>query len=75
MMYEWKNKEGEVVEHDHWSVPPSLPGKWTRVYSFGTGRVEGAGGSPSRVSMKTDEKPPAQTVYINESNLKVFDAG
>lgn len=52
MKYEWKNtKTNEVVEHNHWSTPPALPGKWVRVFAFGTGRVEGAGGSPSRVSV------------------------
>lgn len=45
----WKNEKGEVVEHDHYSDPPKLPGTWKRVYSFGLGRVEG-GGSPGRTS-------------------------
>jgi hypothetical protein len=44
--YDWKNVEtGEVVTTSHWSEPPDDSGKWRRLYSFGVGRVEGAGGS------------------------------
>jgi len=53
MRYEWKNvRTGKVVEHDHWSVPPKLPGKWVRLFNFGVGRVEGAGGSPGMPSTR-----------------------
>lgn len=53
MKYEWRNVEtGEMVEHDHWSVPPALPGTWVRNYLFGVGRVEGGGGTPGRTSVK-----------------------
>lgn len=49
-LYEWKNtKTGEVVDHDHWSEPPNLPGEWKRVFSVGLGRIEG-GASPARPS-------------------------
>lgn len=49
--YEWKNVETEeIVDHDHWSKPPELPGEWKRVFSFGLGRVEGGGASPARTS-------------------------
>ena len=52
MIYAWENKEtGEVVDHTHYSQPPSKPGKWTRIYSFGAGRVSGAAGSPARPSL------------------------
>jgi len=46
MTYEWMNDEHEIVEHDHWSEPPALPGNWRRVFSLSFGRVDGAGGSP-----------------------------
>lgn len=73
--YEWKNQNGEVVEHDHWSKPPRLPGTWKRVYSFAAGRVEGGGGSPSRTSIKSDEGPTNQVVKLDESNIRwVADA-
>lgn len=53
MKWEWKNvKTGEVVEHDHWSIPPDKSGDWKRVWAFGVGRVEGGGGSPGRVSKR-----------------------
>ncbi len=53
MTYEWKNvRTGKVVEHDHPTEPPFKRGKWQRVYSFGTGSVEGGGGSPARTSVK-----------------------
>lgn len=52
-LYEWKNvKTGKIVEHDHWSEPPDLPGKWQRVYSVAIGRVPGASGSPGMPSTK-----------------------
>lgn len=55
MRYEWKNTEtGEVVEHDHWSVPPQKPGEWQRLFAFGVGRVNGAGGSRGWTSSKKD---------------------
>lgn len=78
MKYEWKNKEGDVVDHDHWGVAPKLPGKWTRVYSFAAGRVEGGGGSPSRTSLKGETaveeapKPTNQVVRLSENNVKWF---
>lgn len=49
-VYEWRNEEGQVVEHDHWSEPPALPGTWKRVYSVGIGAVSGAGSSKARTS-------------------------
>ena len=55
--YAWKNKKtGEVVDVTRpvaeANVPPDSGEKddWERVYSFGVGRVEGAGGSPGRVT-------------------------
>ena len=49
-VYEWKNvKTGKVVEHTSPTEPPAK-GKWIRVYSFGIGRVEGAGNAPARTS-------------------------
>jgi len=57
-VYEWKNnKTGKIVEHDHWNEPPDKSGHWFRLFSFGTGRVEGAGTSPSRPSTKKGGKP------------------
>lgn len=57
MIYEWKNaKTGEVVEHDHWSMPPRKPGTWRRIYSVGIGRVEGAGGNSGMPSTKLKGK-------------------
>lgn len=51
MRYEWKNTEtGEVVESEHWSIPPDKSGNWQRVFRFGVGRVEGGGGSPGRAT-------------------------
>lgn len=51
--YDWKNDEtGEVVTTAHWSKPPEGPGKWRRLYVFGVGRVEGAGGSRGMPSTK-----------------------
>ena len=51
--YDWKNgKTGEIRETDSWSRPPDLTGVWERVYSFGVGRVEGAGGTPGMPSTK-----------------------
>ncbi len=48
MNYEWKNlKTGKIVETDSPDVPPKR-GKWKRVYSYGLGRIEGAGLAPSR---------------------------
>jgi len=42
----WKNeKTGEVIEHDHWSIPPDKSGDWKRAYALSFGRVEGAGSS------------------------------
>jgi hypothetical protein len=71
-MYEWKNKDGDVVEHNHWADPPNLPGEWKRIYSFAAGRVEGGGGSPSRTSIKSDSepKPTNQVVKLDESNVR-----
>jgi hypothetical protein len=53
--YDWKDNEtGVVIEHDHASEPPNLPGDWHRVFNFGVGRVEGAGGSKARPSVTKD---------------------
>lgn len=51
-IYEWKNiRTGKIVETTD-PVNPPKRGKWTRVFSIGLGRTEGAGGSPSRPSLK-----------------------
>ena len=56
MIYLWRNEEtGEEVEVERKladiDVPPEGPGAWKRVLAaFGTGRVEGAGGSPGTSS-------------------------
>lgn len=53
MEYEWKNKEtGEIITHNHYRNPPDLPGQWERVFAFGLGSVQGAGGSPGRPSVR-----------------------
>lgn len=58
MIYEWRNTEtGEVVTVERkladYLVPPDESGKWERVISsFGVARVEGAGGSPNRPSVR-----------------------
>lgn len=54
-LYPWKNtKTGEEVEllrsMAESDIPPNDDEGWERVYSFGLGRIEGAGGSPPRVS-------------------------
>ncbi len=55
-LYVWKNtKTGEVVDvlrarMNESQTPPDDSGDWERVYAFGVGRIEGAGGSPPRVS-------------------------
>lgn len=55
MQYEWQNiKTGKIVDHDHWSIAPSLPGKWRRVFSVAVGTVNGAAGTPARSSVKHD---------------------
>lgn len=47
--YLWYNREtGETRETASWSVPPDKSGVWERRYTFGIGRVSGAGNSPSR---------------------------
>jgi hypothetical protein len=52
-VYEWKNiRTGEIIEHSHWSIPPDESGDWRRIFSFGVGRVEGAGSSPALPSTK-----------------------
>lgn len=76
MRYDWKNtKTNEIVEHDHPSDPPSLPGEWQRIFSFGTGRVEGGGGSPSRASVgATHVRTPAAKPVDISANLKPVKA-
>lgn len=58
-IYAWKNKRtGEITEvmrpMSECNTPPDWTNEWERVYSFGLGRVEGAGGSPGRVSVRRD---------------------
>jgi len=75
-LYEWKNQDGKVVEHDHWSEPPNLPGKWKRVFSFAVATVEGGGGSPARSSVVEAEdkpKPTNQVVKIGPENVRMFN--
>lgn len=48
--YEWVNDKGEVRVTDQHDSPPENDGKWKRVFSFGVSTVNGAGGSPSRIS-------------------------
>ena len=56
--YDWLNIEtDEVVTVERkladYQVPPDDFGDWVRVISgFGVGRIEGAGGSPNRSSVK-----------------------
>lgn len=57
--YTWKNTQtGREVEiwnrMEDCNVPPAEEGEWERVYSFGVGRVEGAGSSPARPSVSRD---------------------
>lgn len=57
--YVWKNKKTEEVVEVQRSIsecelPPDSTGEWERVYSFGVGRVEGGGGSPSRPSIRRE---------------------
>lgn len=58
-IYAWKNTySGEVVEvlrpMSECNTPPDSTNQWERVYSFGVGRVEGAGSSPARPSVSRD---------------------
>ena len=47
MKYEWiEANTGQTVEHDHYSIPPALPGEWRRCYSIHFLSVKGAGDSP-----------------------------
>lgn len=56
--YLWKRKRDtypyrESQVPDEWEylttyTPEVPPGGWQRVYAFGIGRVQGAGGSPGR---------------------------
>jgi hypothetical protein len=46
-IYEWINEQNEVVDHNHYSEPPDLPGTWRRIFSLSIGKVPGAGESPA----------------------------
>jgi hypothetical protein len=58
--YAWKNKKsGKIVEVErpmsHSHLPPGNDAAgWERVFAFGIGRVEGAGGSPARFTKVTE---------------------
>jgi hypothetical protein len=59
--YGWVNKKtGEYVEVHRplkeYDVPPTEEDEWERVFSFGVGRVEGGGSSPSRPSVSTNKQ-------------------
>lgn len=58
-VYEWKNELGEIRTTSEHDTPPDSNHAWRRVYSFGVGRVSGAGASPNK---------PSTTLSKNESS-------
>lgn len=48
--YEWVNEQGEIRVTQSYNEPPKEKGIWKRKFSFGVAQINGAGGSPSRIS-------------------------
>jgi len=55
--YEWIDEKGNIATTEAYDVPPNKKNKWTRVFSFGVSSIVGAGGSPSRHSLKRESSP------------------
>lgn len=58
-IYEWKNRvTGETQEvvrsMADSDLPPDDSGDWERVFWFSAGHIQGAGGSPARMSPKKE---------------------
>ena len=67
--YEWVNEKGESRITNGFDTPPQEPGEWRRVFAFGVSTVNGAGGSPSRVSLSGFPEPKSPSGGAENSEI------